>query len=64
MGLVPKSHRPFPNQRDPISARIATLAPEVDVPHSDPADRIIIVTAIENQLTVISPDFLIKKYPK
>jgi len=48
----------------PISARIATLAPEVDVPHSDPADRIIVATAIENQLAIVSPDHLIKKCPQ
>jgi len=45
----------------PISARIAALAPDVDVPHGDPADRIILATAIENQLPVVSSDRLIQK---
>ena len=48
----------------PISARIAALAPEVDVPHADPADRIILATAIENQIAIVSSDHLIKKSPQ
>jgi PIN domain nuclease of toxin-antitoxin system len=51
----------FKMKEIPISARIAALAPDVDVPHGDPADRIILATAIENQLPLVSSDRLIQK---
>ena len=47
----------------PISAKIAALAPAVDVPHADPCDRIIVASAITHDLHVISPDHLIQKCP-
>jgi PIN domain nuclease of toxin-antitoxin system len=45
----------------PISAKIAALAPVVEVPHADPCDRIIIATAITNDLVLLSPDHLIRQ---
>ncbi len=54
----------FGIQEAPISARIAALAPEVQAPHADPADRIIVATAITNNLQLISPDHLIHECPQ
>ena len=48
----------------PISAQIAALAPQVDVPHADPCDRIIIATASTDNLAIVSPDHLIKQCPQ
>ena len=45
----------------PISARIAALAPAVNVPHADPCDRIIIASAMSHELNIVSPDHLIQK---
>jgi len=44
----------------PISAKIAALSTAVEVSHSDPCDRIIIATAITNNLAVLSPDHMIQ----
>lgn len=48
----------------PISARIAALAPTVDVPHADPCDRIIIASAMTHELQIVSPDHLIRGCPQ
>ncbi len=45
----------------PISAEIAALSTTVEVPHPDPCDRIIIASAITNNLAILSPDHLIKE---
>jgi len=43
----------------PISAKVAAMAPSVQIPHADPCDRIIVATAIDEELTVLTPDHLI-----
>lgn len=43
----------------PISLPIAALAPEVDVPHADPCDRMIVATALLQRLPVMTSDSLI-----
>ena len=48
----------------PVSAKIAALAPDVDVPHADPWDRIIIASAMTHGLHIVSPDHLIQKCPE
>lgn len=47
----------------PVTAAIAATAAELPPVHSDPADRIIIATALEHKLTVITPDERIHQYP-
>lgn len=42
-----------------IAAR-ATLLPPI---HKDPFDRLLIATAIEHQLTLLTPDQTIRQYP-
>lgn len=44
----------------PISAKIAALSTQVAVVHNDPADRIIVATAIEHNMPVITSDHLIR----
>ncbi|MBN2343600.1 MAG: type II toxin-antitoxin system VapC family toxin [Deltaproteobacteria bacterium] len=44
----------------PVSAKIASLSTEVNVSHADPCDRIIIATAIENNLPIVTSDHLIR----
>jgi PIN domain nuclease of toxin-antitoxin system len=41
-------------------ARRAVALPEL---HNDPADRILITTALENDLTLLAPDQQIQAYP-
>ena len=48
----------------PISAKIAALAPAVDVPHADPCDRIIIASAMTHDFHIVSPDHLIQGCPQ
>jgi PIN domain nuclease of toxin-antitoxin system len=43
----------------PISLQIAALAPEVDVPHADPCDRMIVATAQLHRIPVMTSDSLI-----
>ena len=59
-----KVTRHFNIHEIPVSARIAALAPEVDVPHADPADRIILASAIENGVPLVTSDQLIRKCPQ
>ena len=47
----------------PVSAKIAALAPAVDVPHADPCDRIIVASAMTHSLHIVSPDHLIHECP-
>ena len=54
----------FDIQEIPVSAKIAALSTSVEVPHADPCDRIIIATAITNDLKTISPDHLIRECPQ
>lgn len=44
----------------PVSAKIAALSTQVEVSHADPCDRIIIASAIENSMPVITSDHLIR----
>ena len=44
----------------PVSAKIAALSTEIDVSHADPCDRIIIATAIEHTMPVVTSDHLIR----
>ncbi len=50
----------FGIKESPISAKIASLSTDVEVSHSDPCDRIIIATAITNDLNILSPDHMIQ----
>lgn len=43
-----------------IAAR-STLLPPL---HRDPADRILVATAVEHALTLVTPDDLIRQYPE
>lgn len=46
----------------PVTISIAAASTALDDHHQDPADRIIIATAIENNLTILSPDTNIHRY--
>jgi PIN domain nuclease of toxin-antitoxin system len=46
----------------PIDAVIAGSAPLLSEHHNDPADRIIIATAVAHRLDIITPDRLISQY--
>jgi PIN domain nuclease of toxin-antitoxin system len=48
----------------PITGAIAAAATELPQLHGDPADRIIIATAKQHNLTILTPDALIAQYPK
>ncbi|MCP4676471.1 MAG: type II toxin-antitoxin system VapC family toxin [Deltaproteobacteria bacterium] len=50
----------FGIKENPISAKIAALSTAVEVSHSDPCDRIIIATALTNNLIILSPDHMIQ----
>ncbi len=43
----------------PITLQIAALAPEVDIPHADPCDRMIIATAQLHGFPVMTSDHLL-----
>lgn len=43
----------------PITSEIATLAPEIAVPHADPCDRMIIATAQLHGIQIVTSDQLI-----
>jgi PIN domain nuclease of toxin-antitoxin system len=47
----------------PVTSKIAGRAIELPMIHRDPFDRILIATALENGLRLITPDPEIKKYP-
>ena len=47
----------------PMTAGIAFLSASLPDLHKDPADRVIIATAAEHRLTIITPDKLIAQYP-
>jgi PIN domain nuclease of toxin-antitoxin system len=46
----------------PISAKIAIRSVELESIHGDPADRLLIATAQEHGLTLLTPDPVIAKY--
>jgi PIN domain nuclease of toxin-antitoxin system len=47
----------------PITAEIAIASTALPGLHNDPADRLLIVTAQQHQLTLLTPDLTIAKYP-
>ncbi len=48
----------------PLTAAIAAAATELPGPHADPAERILIATALEHDLTILTPDDKIRQYPR
>ena len=46
-----------------MTSLIALRSTRLENIHNDPADRIIIATAIEHNLAILTPDKLIQKYP-
>jgi PIN domain nuclease of toxin-antitoxin system len=51
-------------QETPIDGRIAASSAELPRLHADPCDRIIVATAQRDGLTILTPDPLIRSYPK
>ena len=47
----------------PISAQIAILTTQLPLIHNDPADRMLIATAMNQTLTILTPDKHIQAYP-
>lgn len=48
----------------PVNGRIAARSTQLPRLHADPCDRMIIATAQLRQLTVLTPDSLIRAYPE
>lgn len=48
----------------PISAAIALRSASLPSLHRDPADRFLIATAQEHNLTLLTPDMAIQQYPQ
>lgn len=48
----------------PVTGRIAAAATALPRLHADPCDRILVATAIESGLTVLTPDPLVAAYPE
>jgi len=48
----------------PINFQIATKSTQLPPHHTDPCDRIIVATAQEYGMRIITPDPLIQKYPQ
>lgn len=48
----------------PINSKIAIRSANLPIIHKDPADRIIIATALEKHLKIITPDIHISSYPQ
>ncbi len=46
-----------------LSARIAATASNLPPLHKDPFDRLLIATAMEHRLTLLTPDQHIRQYP-
>ncbi|MDP2691716.1 MAG: type II toxin-antitoxin system VapC family toxin [Candidatus Gracilibacteria bacterium] len=51
-------------QEIPISSTTAIRSTTLPLHHKDPSDRIIIATAIEKGLTILTPDKHIQAYPE
>lgn len=47
----------------PIEAATAIASASLPALHGDPFDRILIATALERRMCVITPDLMIRKYP-
>lgn len=48
----------------PVDSRIAAASVALPPLHTDPADRILIATAQTQDLTLLTPDALIRQYPE
>ena len=48
----------------PITSHIAALSTQLQTIHFDPSDRILIATAQLHDLTILTPDENIRRYPK
>ncbi len=48
----------------PINFQIATKSTQLPPHHTDPCDRIIVATAQEYGMRIVTPDPLIRKYPQ
>jgi PIN domain nuclease of toxin-antitoxin system len=46
----------------PVSGLIFARATELEPVHNDPADRILIATALQHSLTLVTPDHVISSY--
>ena len=46
----------------PVTCRIAALSASLPAHHNDPCDRMIVATAMTEDLTILSPDHLIRRY--
>ena len=53
---VDRSWRVFPLREAGMNRQIALLANEIDLPHPDPADRILAATALALDLTLVTMD--------
>ena len=47
----------------PVSGEIASMSTELSRLHADPCDRIIVATAQQSKLSIVTPDPLIEAYP-
>ncbi|MBI4657939.1 MAG: type II toxin-antitoxin system VapC family toxin [Verrucomicrobia bacterium] len=47
----------------PLDSRLAARSTELSPIHKDPFDRILIATAMEHALTLVTPDDRIRQYP-
>ncbi len=46
----------------PVTGRIAAASAALPLHHRDPADRILVATAIEHRLAILSPDPFLRAY--
>ena len=47
----------------PLTAALATASTELPPLHADPFDRILVATALEHDLTILTPDRHVTQYP-
>ena len=50
-------------QQVPLNFQIAVQSDQLPPIHADPVDRLLIATAQEYNMTVVTPDHLIRQYP-
>jgi len=53
---VPETLRRFPFRHAPLTHEVALQSHQVDLPHNDPADRILAATAVVYDLTLVTAD--------
>ena len=61
---VEQALRIFPLREASVTREIALLANEIDLPHWDPADRLLAATAINHDLTLVTADRHLLKAPE